>query len=295
MVGSSGGSDTGPGSARPRRRPYRVIVPVAAAILVVAAAVVVPLAVASGNDADAAVRSAVGTSVARRSASVIWQVKTKERGRTFSLWADGTVDFTKNAATLTVSDEIAGRTEDFRMVAVGTTYYVRVAGVPDLEPGKPWISFSLDQQDAGSEPEGTVAGHRVTGVLGALLVPGVTAWALGAAQECGRSLPEYGMTLDPTSPHPVPGTGRSLLPGWLSPATSHMVARVCVRPTGTVRSVVVHTDSRILGVYSTTSDLVIFRTFGKPVSISAPPRTSVVTGQQLPSPLTGPGVGNVLA
>lgn len=295
MVGSTGGSNTGPGSVGRRRRPYRVVVPVAAVIVVVVLAVSVPLVVASGNGADAAVRTAVGATVARRSASVTWQLKTRERGRTFSLWGSGNVDFTKNASTLSVTGKVAGQMEQFRMVTVGTTYYVRVPGAPDPEPGKPWVSFSLDQQDAGSDSEGTVAGHRVAGVLGTLVMPGVTARALGTTSDCGQSLQTYGMTLDPTSPHPVTGTGSGVLPGWLSPPTSHVVARVCVRPSGTVGSVVVHGVDRVLGVRSTASDVVTYGTFGKPVSISVPPRTSVVTGQQLPSPFTGPGVGNVLA
>jgi hypothetical protein len=255
-----------------------VVATVAAVVLL---GVVLGTTLSSGPDADAAIVTAINTAIGQKTAHATLTGSVTLKGTTVSLSGNGSFDFSDNAVQLVANLGADGQQESLQVLYVDGTVYEGLPQIGQLAPGKSWVSLDLSslQQTAGEGGVGQLGGDPLA-TLHALAQQGNTVQALGPSAIDGQSVQGYSVTLNSSAVQR--GIQHANLPGWLRQTVSRVTfgsgsEAVFLDGTGNlVRITAAITESVGSTGAVSVQESYDFSDYGTPVSITAPPASTVL-------------------
>lgn len=269
-------------------RPYTRVIRVLSALAVVLAGVAVAIPVLGGRppNAGAAVVAAVENTLGQQSSDVSMHATMSAGGNTVTITGSGQVDYRTHEASFDVSSPgLNGAT--VREVLVGSTMYVQMPGTSTMPTGKSWISVDLSSIPGAKFSTAPTGGWGATtdplAVLPLLQKKGGTVVALGPSTQAGRTVQGYRVTFDRTAIAAL--LSNSGLPAYhpkveLTQGPSRLTVTLEVLGTGQLASMAMDLLASTAGTTATATVTLSFSTYGKPVTITPPPATQVLTFQQ---------------
>lgn len=298
-----GGSDAGRSveSGRSRRPGLRRVIPLSiVGVMTAAAAGAAVLAVGSPESADAAVASAIASTLNDQTAD--FTLSGSAGFGTLNVPIDGTgsMDFTQNAMQLQIGLPVPGGSQSVveKAIYLNKMIYVSVSGVvSQLVPGKSWISVDTSQLSGGTSitPPLGLGGGALPGnpesALKLLSQGGNQATDLGPSTINGQAVEGYSVTIGgaalqqkiaqtklPSLPSSLGSlnVGSSLIGG-----NSHIGYQVFIaKATGELARMTTSVVLTIIGQTISDDMTMDFSHLGSPVDITAPPASEVVPYQQ---------------
>jgi uncharacterized protein DUF2510 len=280
---SSEAAATPSASARPRRHGRALVF---SAIGVAAVVLVVGLVVGVGgqNNAEATVLNAVNSTLADKTANISFTMDAGADGATVNATGTGGIDFTQNAMQMDLSMDAGGQTIDLQAEYLGGTVYESIPQIPDIEPGKSWISMDLSSMKSvsgtGASGSLSVQGNPAE-MLRMLSQHGNTVAPIGASTVGGVSVQGYAVTISAAKIR----SELANVPDWMRSTASNVGFKaidykVYIDDEGLLRRTTISMGLTADGTSVTMNEFLDFSDYGSPVNVSAPPADQVVSFQQ---------------
>ena len=290
------------GLLRSSRQGLRRVIPltIVGVMSLAAAGAAVVAVVGTSPSADAAVASAVTSTLNDRTADVTLSGSAGISQLTIPITGSGAIDFSQNDLQLQLGIPVPGGAQSVaeKIIYVDKTIYVNVAGIATrLLPGKSWISMDASQVSGNSAlTPATRAGrrrvaHQPGGPLKLLSQGGGQATDLGPSTVNGQSVEGYSVAIDgrgatagdaATKLPALPSLPSSLhLGSSLIGGDSHIGYQVFItKATGRLARMVTSISLTIIGETISDDMTMDFTNLGAPVDISAPPASEIIPYQQ---------------
>lgn len=274
-------------ASAPRPRPYGRAIRVLFALAVLLAGVAVALPIVGDRPprAGAAVLAAVSSTVGRRTSAVSIHGTVSERGVSVTMAGSGVVDYAAHEAYLDMSVPGA-RGVTVRELLVGGIIYEQIPGIGAVVPGKSWVSVDLASLGGyvGTAPTGGWgAATDPLAVVPLLEKEGGIVTALGPSTQDGQSVQGYRVRFG--SRALAVQLSRADLPPGLRTAESAlaldgMSVNLYVSAAGLLTSMKLQLRGVATSIAFSVALTMSFSTFGKTVTLSAPPAAQVLTLRQ---------------
>jgi hypothetical protein len=285
---------------RPARHGLRRAIPLAlVGVMSAAAAGAAVLAVGTTQSADAAVASAVTSTLNDRTADFTLSGAAGISKLSIPINGSGAIDFTQNAMQMQLTIPVPGGSQSVseKAIYLNKVIYVNVSGLGQSLPGKSWISMNASQASGnGSATQQLGLGDGALpsdpeAMLTLLSQGGGQATDLGPSTVNGQAVEGYSVTIGsaalqkamaqtklPSLPSSLGslGLGSSLIGG-----SSHIGYQVFItKATGQLSRVITTVGLSIVGQTITDNMTMDFTNLGAPVDITPPPASEVVPYQQ---------------
>jgi hypothetical protein len=265
----------------PKTRSKRpIIIGVAAVAVLALVGGVLANTLGSGSNADAAIIRAANSSLADKTARLNVTASVGIGGSTVDFTGAGSIDFTDNAAQMTLHSTAAGRQVDDQLIFLGGIVYEGLPQIAQLAPGKSWISLDLSALQPAAVQRGTAGlGGNPVALLHLLAQRGNMVTVLGASTVDGVAVQGYSVTFDPSAVQSEKDNAN--LPDWMKRAVSQVkvngaTIKVYVDGAGNLVRYAISMTEQVGSGSLSVSESFDLTDYGSPVSISAPPAAQVL-------------------
>jgi hypothetical protein len=250
-------------------------------VLVIAGVVVGPFG--SKSDADAVVINAVTSAFNDKTAHLNLNETVNVAGHSLTIGGTGSIDFSQNAAQITLNGSIEGQSINESVIYLGGVVYVQVPEIATVVPGKSWVSLETSSLGSGQAQGLTQTGGNPAATLRLLALDGNTVSSLGTSTVDGQSVQGYAVTFNQAALQSE--LAKANLPSWMSSVVSQLTVNndstdVYINSAGDLvresQSVALSVGKLALSA-TVAADL---SDYGAPVSITAPPADQVIPFSQ---------------